>query len=182
MDLAHTPAIPKTTSHLRWLVFILTWHKSGHLERGNFNWENAFIRLACLKASQCSIFLISGWWGGRSLLWVAPPQAGGPGLYEKVSRASNGKNPGRYVPPRSLLQFLPWPPWWTVTCKTSPKPFPPPVTFGCDAQHSNRNPGQDRKLTDWEWSGFLWEELSGEEKNKAIIMSINGFLHSLKSF
>ena len=84
--LATIKILPKNRPNPQfWLSFCQLERSQGHTGRGNFNWENSSIRLACRQV--CGHFL-NGDWHERAQNTVSPWKltlpAGGPGCYKKL--------------------------------------------------------------------------------------------------
>jgi hypothetical protein len=92
--------------------FMSTWHRLESSGDGNYNWENASIKLGYRRV--CKIFsqlVISG--GGPTHCGWFYPWAGGPGLYKKAGWASHGEQASKQHPSVASIsapisRFLPY--------------------------------------------------------------------------
>ena len=108
--------IHKSHSVFCLFVFNSTWHKLELSVKSNLNWENAFIRMACMQVCRnfsCLMFDM----GGLSSLWMAPllardRWASGCEYYKKAGWASHQSTPARLLLqllyPGSCLVFTQW--------------------------------------------------------------------------
>lgn len=111
---------------------------ASHLRRGDSNWENAPIRLAC-RQTWGGVFLI-GDWCGRAQTTVGSATLGWVVLDHKRKQTEQARRskPVSRVPSWPLFQvclqlpafrFLPWLLWsWPENCEAD-KPFPSCIAF-----------------------------------------------------
>lgn len=130
------------------------------MRRGNFNWDDASIWLACWKvcrAFSCLMTKIAG----PNLLWLVPPL--GIFVLGGIRKTGHGKQMGKpYLStasaPASALRFLSWIHDWTsmgdrLGCRRREiNPLLPKLLVVMVLYHSNGSPKTEAKL----WREHNW--------------------------